>query len=55
MALMPVGVVVAIWVMNPDYITPLWTTPIGIAMSVGGVLLMGAGVFWMMKIVNIDV
>jgi tight adherence protein B len=55
MALMPVGVVVAIWVMNPDYITPLWSTPIGIAMSVGGVLLMGAGVFWMMKIVNIDV
>jgi tight adherence protein B len=55
MALMPVGVIVAIWVANPAYITPLWTTPIGIAMSVGGVLLMGIGVFWMMKIVNIDV
>ena len=55
MALMPVGVIVAIWVMNPDYIAPLWSTGIGIAMSVGGVLLMAAGIFWMMKIVNIDV
>ena len=55
MALMPIGVIVAIWVMNPDYIVPLWSTPIGIALSVGGVILMGAGIFWMMKIVSIDV
>ena len=55
MALMPVGVIAAIWVMNPDYIAPLWNTTLGIALSVGGVLLMGAGIFWMMKIVNIDV
>ncbi|MGB5433399.1 MAG: type II secretion system F family protein [Acidimicrobiia bacterium] len=55
MALMPVGVIVAIWVMNPDYIVPLWSTPIGLALSAGGVILMGAGIFWMMKIVSIDV
>jgi tight adherence protein B len=41
--------------MNPDYIAPLWSTPLGIGLSIGGVMLMGAGIFWMMKIVNIDV
>jgi tight adherence protein B len=55
MALMPVGVLVAIYVMNPLYITPLWTTAIGIGLSVGGAVMMGIGVFWMMRIVNIDV
>jgi tight adherence protein B len=55
MALMPVGVIAAIWVMNPDYIQPLWSTPIGIGLAIGGVILMGIGVFWMMKIVSIDV
>jgi tight adherence protein B len=55
MALMPVAVVAAIWVLNPGYIIPLWSTPVGIGLSIGGVVLMGAGVFWMMKIVNIDV
>ena len=55
MALMPVAVVGAIWVLNPGYITPLWSTSMGIVLSIVGVGLMGIGIFWMMKIVNIDV
>ncbi len=55
MGLMPVVVFMAVFFMNPKYIEPLYTTTIGMVMLGGSVLLLAAGVFWMMKIVNIDV
>ncbi len=55
MGLMPVIVFMAVFFMNPDFVEPLYTTPIGVVMLGGSVLLLAAGVFWMVKIVNIDV
>jgi tight adherence protein B len=55
MALMPLVVFLAVFLMNPDYVAPLYTTTVGVILIAGALLLMAAGVFWMMKIVNIDV
>lgn len=55
MGLMPVFVLAAIILINPDYIEPLYTTMIGRIMVGGAVVLMGLGVFWMVKIVSIEV
>ena len=55
MGLMPVVVFIAVFFMNPEYVAPLYTTTIGLVILGGSVLLLVAGVVWMMKIVNIDV
>lgn len=55
MGIMPIGVLVAVFLVNPEYAEPLYTTTVGIVMSIGAALLMAAGIFWMMKIVNIEV
>ncbi len=40
---------------NPTYLTPLITNPIGLFMAGGAVLLMLAGIFWMSRMIKIDV
>jgi tight adherence protein B len=40
---------------KPDYVRPMYTTPIGfILLALMGVLL-GVGVFWMAKVAKVDV
>ena len=44
-----------LWFSNPDYLQPLLDSSFGqIAMGVG-ILLMGAGIWWLKKIVDIEV
>jgi tight adherence protein B len=40
---------------KPGYVTPLFTTPIGWAMTGGAVVLLSTGCFWMSKVVKVDV
>jgi tight adherence protein B len=47
------GAVLAI--INPEYLKPLVTTPIGIVLIIGGLLLNGVGFIWLRKILNIEV
>ena len=40
---------------NPDYIGLLFTTTIGLVMLITALCLLVLGIFWMRKIVDIDV
>ena len=40
---------------NYDYMSLLWTRPLGLMMLAGGILAMIGGVFWMRKVVQIEV
>lgn len=52
---LPIGVFLYSSMVNPKYVSLLWTTPIGIVMLIAGVISMAIGVFWMSKIVKIEV
>ena len=40
---------------KPDYVQPMFTTPIGWALCFGMSVLLGVGVFWMAKVAKVDV
>jgi tight adherence protein B len=40
---------------NHDYVMVLFTRPIGIAMLIGGAMILSVGVFWMSRIVKVEV
>jgi tight adherence protein B len=40
---------------NYDYVSLLWTTTIGLFMSIGGIVALGVGVVWMRNVVKIEV
>jgi len=52
---LPVGLFLYMLIANRSYIELLWTTLIGIGMSVAGVLSLVLGVFWMNKVVKVEV
>jgi tight adherence protein B len=52
---LPVGIFIYSYKVNYEYVSLLWTRPLGLAMSIGGLLAMGVGMFWMRKIVKIEV
>jgi tight adherence protein B len=52
---LPVGVFFFSWFRNYDYVSLLWTTPMGLVMSIGGLISLGLGIFWMTKVVKIEV
>lgn len=52
---MPVILAVAISVLNPGYLTPLFTTAIGKVMLLGATVLALAGFLWMRKTIQIDI
>jgi tight adherence protein B len=55
LAILPFGLAIYMFAVNPDYISLLFTTQIGLFMlGVAGVLLI-LGILWMRKIVDIDV
>lgn len=52
---LPALLLVYMLVVNPAYITPLVTNPIGLIMSGGALLLMLVGVLWMRRMIKIEV
>ncbi len=55
LGLLPVGIALYMFAVNPEYIELLYTTTIGIVMLIVAFCLLAVGVFWMRKIVDIDV
>jgi tight adherence protein B len=54
LSLLPIGLFLFIFLTNPDYMEPLITSTIGVAVLLGGVVFIGIGIFWMQKIVKVD-
>lgn len=52
---LPIGLMLMMLHMKPDYISILWTDPMGIKMSVGAIVLMLIGSYAIKKIVDIKV
>ncbi|GAB2764863.1 type II secretion system F family protein [Sinomonas soli] len=50
---LPVGIVALLMAVNPHYMTPLLTSPLGWAMIGASVVLMGIGALWLRKIIDI--
>ena len=55
LALLPVGIGLYMFAVNPEYIKLLFTTTIGIVMLIVAGCLLAVGIYWMRKIVDIDV
>src|SRR5450631_4131083 len=49
---LPVGLFFYMLLVNRKYVQLLWTNPIGMGMSAGGLISLGVGVFWMNKVVK---
>jgi tight adherence protein B len=52
---LPFGMFLFLWFNNRSYLMPLVESPTGRLAIVAGLLLMGAGVFWLKKIVDIEI
>jgi tight adherence protein B len=56
-------ILLCVWVLLPiylllvnrDYVMPMFTDPKGWLMLAGGVLLLGVGIFWMSRLVKVEV
>ncbi len=55
LGLLPVAVAVMINIVNPNFMTVLWTDPMGLRMLGGALLMMAVSVVWMRSIINIRV
>lgn len=53
--LLPFAVSLILWVLNPDYLSLLFSHPLGLSMLAVAVLMLAAGGAWLKKIVNIEV
>ena len=55
--LIAMPIVMAIWMLltRREYLSPLWTTPVGLTMLVGAALLMVVGIFWMARWIKVEV
>jgi tight adherence protein B len=51
---LPMLVMLALSIMTPEYVSILWTVPLGKMMLIGCVLLMSCGVLIMRKMINFD-
>jgi tight adherence protein B len=52
---LPIGVLAFSTMTNYEYVSLLWTTLMGIVMSIAGLISMAIGVWWMSKVVKIEV
>jgi tight adherence protein B len=52
---LPVGLLLYMLAANKEYVELLWTTTLGLVMSVAGLLAMAFGIFWMSKVVKVEV
>jgi tight adherence protein B len=51
---LPLAVMTLVWITSPQYISLLWTDPLGRLMLAGSALWMSCGVFVMKKMINFD-
>ena len=52
---MPIGLFLLMLWMKPDYVSMLWTDPLGIKMSIAAIVLVLIGSYAIKKIVDIKV
>jgi tight adherence protein B len=52
---LPIGIFLYTMKTNREYIELLWTRPLGLAMMGMGIISLGIGVFWMRKVVDVQV
>jgi tight adherence protein B len=52
---LPFAVAIYMMLVNPEYLSLLWTTKMGLVMLAVGGSLMALGIIWMRKVVRIDV
>jgi tight adherence protein B len=52
---LPIGLFLYMMWVNYEYIALLWTTGLGLAMLIGSIILLIGGIFWMRKVVQIEV
>jgi tight adherence protein B len=52
---LPIGLFFYMMWVNYEYISLLWTTTLGLTMLIGGIVLLIGGIFWMRKVVQIEV
>jgi len=52
---LPAGLFLYLLGVNRKYVELLWTTPIGIGMSVAGLISLAVGMYWMNKVVKVEV
>ncbi|NMM34708.1 MAG: VWA domain-containing protein [Phycicoccus sp.] len=52
---LPIGIFLYMLGVNKPYVELLWTTTIGIGMLAGGLVSLAIGVFWMRKVVDVEV
>jgi tight adherence protein B len=52
---LPIGIFLYTMKTNRDYVELLWTRPLGLAMMAAGLVSLGIGVFWMRKVVDVQV
>jgi tight adherence protein B len=52
---LPIGLFFYMMAVNREYISLLWLRPIGLLMIAAGLILMAVGVFWMSRLVKIEV
>jgi len=55
MSALPFALFLAIYLMNPGYIEPMTKSIAGIGAFAFALFMMGLGIFWMNKIVKVDV
>lgn len=55
LSVLPPGFLVFLQFSNPDYTKPLFNEPLGIAMLVGATVWLGIGVFWMSRLVKVEI
>jgi tight adherence protein B len=51
---LPIAVMLLVYITSPQYISLLWTAPLGRIMLAGSVIWMTAGVLVMRKMINFD-
>src|SRR4029079_4322479 len=51
---LPLAVMMLVWITSPQYISLLWTEPLGRLMLAGSAVWMSCGVFVMKKMINFD-
>jgi tight adherence protein B len=52
---LPIGLFLYMLAVNREYISLLWTSTLGLGMLIGGIVMLGIGVLWMRKVVQIEV
>jgi tight adherence protein B len=55
LGLLPFGVMAAMVIMNPAYISLMWTDPVGLKLMYIAAGMIVVGVFWLRKIIRIHI